>query len=127
MGRYRFDFSSATCQHVDMNISDLSPSQLRQAAAIKERMAKLQKELNSILGAPTVSATVSDGPKKKRTVSAATRAKMAAAQQKRWSAKQPATVVAQPQAKRKMSPAAKALMSAKMKASWAKRKAAKKK
>ena len=36
-----------------MNISDLSPSQLRQAATLKERIAKLQKELNSILGAPT--------------------------------------------------------------------------
>jgi len=90
-------------------------------------MAKLQKELNSILGAPTTSVTAPDGSKKKRTVSAATRAKMAAAQQKRWAAKQPATVVEKAKVKRKMSPAAKALMSAKMKAYWVKRKAAKKK
>jgi len=51
---------------------------------------------------------------------------MAAAQQKRWAAKQPTTAVPQLKGKRKMSPAAKALMSAKLKASWAKRKAAKK-
>ena len=81
---------------LSMNISELSPSQLRQAATLKERMAKLQKELDSILGTPTTSATAPDGPKQKRTVSAATRAKMAAAQQKRWAVKQPAKVVPKP-------------------------------
>jgi hypothetical protein len=110
-----------------MNLSDLSPSQLRQAATIKERIAKLQKELYSILGTTTASATAPDGPKQKRTVSAATRAKMAAAQQKRRAAQQPATVAPKSKAKGKMNPATKALLSAKLKAYWAKRRAAKKK
>ena len=107
-----------------MNISDLSPSQLRQAATLKERIAKLQKDLNSILGTTTASATAPDGSKQKRTVSAATRAKMAAAQQKRRAAQQPATVAQKSKAKGKMNPATKALLSAKLKAYWAKRRAA---
>jgi len=110
-----------------MNISELTASQLRQAATIKEQLERLQKELASILGTDTTSVTAPDGRKKKRTVSAATREKMAAAQQKRWAAKRPTKVVPQSKGKRKMSPAAKALVSARMKAYWAKRKAMKKK
>ena len=76
-----------------MNISDLSASQLSQAAGIKAQIEKLQTDLATILGttAPAVSPavpTVAAAPKK-RVVSAATRAKMAAAQQRRWVVKQP--------------------------------------
>jgi hypothetical protein len=52
---------------------------------------------------------------------------MAAAQQKRRAAQQPATVVPKSKAKGKMNPATKALLSAKLKAYWAKRRAANKK
>ena len=69
-----------------MNISDLSPSQLRQAATLKERIAKLQKELNSILGASTPVSAVAAAPKK-RTMSATARALISAAQKARWAAK----------------------------------------
>ena len=109
-----------------MNLSNLSANQLRQAAAIKGQIEKLQAELTGILGASAPAPTTPDGRSQKRTVSAETRAKMAAAQQRRWAAKQPTTVVAQPHGKGKMGPAAKALLSAKLKAYWAKRKAAKK-
>jgi hypothetical protein len=126
-----------------MNISELSPSQLRQAADLKERMAKLQKELDSILGTPTTSVTAPDGPKKKRMVSAATRAKMAAAQQKRWAVKGAKTAKAviapkpasktvpaatpAPKKKWKLSAAGLARIKAANKAYWAAKKAAKKK
>jgi hypothetical protein len=36
-----------------MNIYDLTTNQLKRAAAIKEQIDRLNKELRSILGAPT--------------------------------------------------------------------------
>ncbi len=112
-----------------MNISDLSANQLRQAAAIKEQIEKLQDELTRILGmvapsAPAVAPATAVAPAvpQKRAVSAATRAKIAAAQRQRWAVKQPATTAQQPKGKRKMSAATKALLSAKQKAYWAKKK-----
>jgi len=118
----------------DMNLSNLSANQLRQAAAIKEQIEQLQVELTGILGttaaAPTVPAAVSQEPKTKGKMSPAAKAMLSAKLKAYWAkrkaVKQPATVVAQPQAKGKMGPAAKALLSAKLKAYWAKRKAAKK-
>ena len=49
-----------------MNLSDLTIGQLKRAAAIKERIEALNKELRSILGA---SAKSGAAPKKKRTMS----------------------------------------------------------
>jgi hypothetical protein len=90
-----------------MNISDLSPNQLRHAATIKERIAKLQKELNSILGASTPVSAVAAAPKK-RTMSAAARALISAAQKARWAAKgaKTAKVVVTPKPASKTVPAA---------------------
>jgi len=70
-----------------MNIANLSAKLLRQAATIKDKIDGLQSELNRLLGnevgnGRTVAAT--DGRKKKRTMSAAARAKIAAAQRARW-------------------------------------------
>lgn len=64
----------------------LTPSQLRQAANLKEKIARLEKELNAILDAPAPSATTSTvkATKKKSKMSAAGRAKIAAAQKARW-------------------------------------------
>ena len=59
-------------------------------------------------------------------MSAAGKAKIAAAQRARWAKVKGKKAVAAP-AKRKMSAAAKAALSLKMKAAWAKRKAAQKK
>jgi hypothetical protein len=110
-----------------MKLSELSADQLRRAASIKDEIERLHGELTSILGTVTASATAPAGWRKKRRVSAATRAKMAAAQQKRWAVKRPTTVGAKPKAKRTMSAAAKKKLSDFHKARWAKIKAAKKK
>ena len=60
-----------------MNPLDLTINQLRRAAAIKERIEALKKELRSILGAPAKSGA---SPTKKRTMSASVKRKIAAAQ-----------------------------------------------
>jgi len=101
-----------------MSISSLSAQQLRQAADLKEQIEVLEQQLNSILGgevaaALTVGAPTASEPMKKgkRTFSAESRAKMAAAQKARWAANKGLKVEA-PQAsttpepkKKKASPA----------------------
>ena len=67
-----------------MNISDLSALQLRRAAAIKERIAKLQRKLARILGTAAPVDAAPDGRRKKRRFSAATRKKQSNAQKARW-------------------------------------------
>ncbi len=124
-----------------MNISELSASQLRQAAAIKEQMDKLQKELNGILGSASPVSAASAAPKK-RTMSAAARALISAAQKARWAAKgaktakvvvapKPASKAAAatapaPKKKWKLSAAGLARIKAANKAYWTAKKAAKK-
>jgi hypothetical protein len=111
-----------------MNLFDLTITQLKRAAAIKEQIEDLNKELHSIL---SVSAKSGAAPKKKRTMSASVKRKIAAAQKARWAKVQgvkPATPV-KPAAmakKKSMSPAARAKMSAKLKAYWAAKKGGKK-
>jgi len=123
------------------SISDISIDQLKRAIAIRERMEALQQEHDGIMGGsssgkrrgrPPKAASVAspdikvDGRKGKR--SAATRAKMKAAQQARWAAKKgaeatPAATQAlkSPRKKRRtMSPEARAKIAAAQKARWAK-------
>lgn len=64
------------------DLSSLTTQQLRRAADLKEKIAKLNKELASILGAPAPVAA--KAVKKKSKMSAAGRAKIAAAQKARW-------------------------------------------
>jgi hypothetical protein len=64
-----------------MNITDLTPQQLRRAAAIKEKLDSLNKELRRLLDSATTDGATS---KKKRMMSAAARRKIAAAQRARW-------------------------------------------
>jgi hypothetical protein len=112
-----------------MNLLDLTPSQLRQAAAIKEQMDDLGKDLRGLLGESPNSRRSST---KKRTMSAAVKRKIAAAQKARWASlrrSEPAFGSARPAivAKKKaMSPAAKSKVSAKLKAYWASKRAVKK-
>ena len=120
------------------SIANLSVQQLRQAADLKEKIVALEKELSQLLGssAKVVAApVVAKAPKKKGGMSAAGKAKVAAAQKARWAkvkAGQTAVaavkVAAAKPAKKKftMSAAAKAKISAAAKARWAKVKAAKK-
>lgn len=65
---------------MSIQLSSLTSTQLRRAADLKEKIARLEKKLASILGSTAPMAP----PAKKRTVSAATKKKMKAAQQARW-------------------------------------------
>jgi hypothetical protein len=123
-----------------MSLLNLSLQTLRKAADLKEKIVALEKELIQILGSTakdistaikqTVKAPTTKAPKKKG-MSAAGRAKIAAAQKLRWSKIKAAKSVAEAKpvkkARKKMSAAAKAKLSAMAKARWAKVKAAGKK
>ncbi len=64
-----------------MDFSQLTPSQLRQAAVVKERIVELESELESILGG-----TGTGNPGKVRwSQTAAGRAKLSKSARKRWS------------------------------------------
>src|SRR5262245_16028237 len=111
-----------------MDVYDLTTSQLKRAAAIKEQIDRLSKELRTILGAR---ANIRSSPKKNQSMSASTKKKIATAQRARWArlrrAKATRSVKPAAKAKKKrMAPAARAKLSAKLKAYWAKKKAAKK-
>jgi hypothetical protein len=112
------------------SITNLSSKQLRQAADLKEKIVALEKQLGQLLGS-TTNPVAAKAPKKKKGMSAAGRAKVAAAQKLRWSkikAAKPAVKSAKPTKKKfTMSAAAKANLSALAKARWAKIKATGKK
>jgi hypothetical protein len=77
-----------------MNISELSASNLRQAATLKERIEQLQMELNSILGTATIAPVANQKP---QGMSPAAKAKLSAKLKEVWAkrkaAKQAATTV----------------------------------
>lgn len=108
------------------SIANLSAQQLRRAADIQEKIAALQDELSRYLGGSTEAR--GPGRPRKSGMSAAGRARIAAAQRARWAkvrASKPASRA--PQAKRTMSAAARAKIAAAARARWAKAKAAGKK
>lgn len=111
------------------SINSLSAHQLRQAANLKEQIDALEKELSQLLGS-TAKPVTAKAPKKKGGMSAAGKAKVAAAQKARWAkikAAKPLVMAAKPAAKKfTMSAASKAKISAAAKARWAKIKAGKK-
>jgi hypothetical protein len=65
------------------SILNLSVRQLKQAVAIKERIAGLEKGLGRVLRGGTT-APAGRRPRKKRTMGPAARARIAAAQRARW-------------------------------------------
>jgi hypothetical protein len=110
---------------------NLSSKQLRQAADLKEKIDGLETELATILGgngSGMSSPFKASKAAKKKGMSAAGRARIAAAQKARWAkvkAVNPAKAGVKAPAKRKvMSAAAKAKISAAAKKRWAKAKAA---
>ena len=106
-----------------MNITSLSPKQLRKAADIQEKIQSLQEELGQLLGGETPSsAQTTEEPKKKRKMSAAGRAAIRAAQQARWAKIKGTAPSVKPakKAKKHFSAAARAALSAAIKARWAK-------
>jgi hypothetical protein len=107
------------------NLLSLTTKQLRHAVSLKKQIETLSNRLASILGAP---ASKPAKARRKRGMSAAGRAAVAAAQKARWAKIKSAKPAAKTPAKRrKMSAAAKAKISAAAKARWAKAKAAGKK
>jgi hypothetical protein len=112
-----------------MDIYDLTINQLKRAAAIKEHVESLNKELRGILGGSTKSGAA---PKKKGTMSATVKKKIAAAQRARWASLRranPATRSGNPAPKSKkkaFSSATRAKLSAKLKAYWKAKRAGKK-
>jgi ribosomal protein L15 len=61
---------------------NISATQLRRAANIQDKIESLQSELNQLLGNGSVAAPKPE--RKRRKMSAAARAKIAAAQRARW-------------------------------------------
>jgi hypothetical protein len=104
-------------------ITGLSPKALRKAADLQEKLLLLQEELGQLLGGGvSAPAQPTETPKKKWKFSAASRAKMRAAQKARWAKIKGTTSSATPEQKpkRKMSAAGRAAISAAAKARWAK-------
>lgn len=113
-----------------MDILNLTPSQLKQAADIKEQIAALENELQAIVrGGGGGSSRISNGaPAPYRTrrnrMSAAGRARIIAAQKARWAKFKKAKPASRAGGKtRTLSAAAKAKIAAAARARWAKAKA----
>ena len=67
-----------------MNLIDLTPKQLRNAANVQEKIQSLQHELNQILGQEAPTLLAGTARKSKRRMSAAGRRAIAAAARARW-------------------------------------------
>ena len=111
-------------------LTQLSAAQLRKAANIQEKIQSLQKQLGQLLGGEVSTPAQTTEAPKKRKFSAATRAKMKAAQKARWAKiKGEAKPVSKPEKakapkkKRKMTPAWKAALARAREARRAKAKA----
>jgi len=102
---------------------NLSSRELRKAANIQDKIATLQSELGKILGTATPTEVV---PAKKRKMSAAGRARIAAAARARWAKVNGAKKSVKPvkKARRKMSAAGRAKIAAAAKLRWKNAKAA---
>ena len=107
-----------------MDIANLPSKQLRKLASLKDRIASLEAKISRLFGGSTT--PKSSTPKKKHKISAAGRARIAAAARARWAKAKGKKVAVKP-VKRKMSAAARAKLAAFAKARWAKIKAAGKK
>jgi len=109
------------------SLATVTAVQLRQAIAIKEQIEALETELAAIFGAGPATVTPEAAPTGKRTMSAAGRARVAAAQRARWARQKGAApqAVEAPKHKRQISPEGRQRMVAGAKARWAKNQARK--
>jgi hypothetical protein len=113
-----------------MDLTSLTPTQLRRAADLQERIEALKTQLAEILGAekaPQPAPPAATGSGKKRRMSPQGRARIAAAARERWAKyhSQSPSPAAAPKKKRKLSPAGRAAIIAATKARWAREKAGK--
>jgi hypothetical protein len=95
-----------------------SAAQLKRALSIQEKIEQLNDELAEILGSPSASNGTPKG-RKRGGISAAGRARIAAAQRARW-----AKIKGGRKPRRRMSPAARARLAASARARWKAAKAA---
>lgn len=65
-------------------LNNLSVQQLKRAIAIKERIARLERELTGLLGGPASAPKAAEPMKRRHRMSAAGRAAIAAAAKARW-------------------------------------------
>jgi len=101
---------------------NITPTQLRRAADLQEKIQELQAELNQVLdGEVPTPAQATEARKKKYKFSAASRARMRAAQKARW-AKVKAGKAQEP--KKKFTAAGRARLAALARARWAEAKKA---
>jgi len=103
------------------SITNLTPQQLRRAANIQEKVLSLQKELSRLLG--TAESSGAPASPKKRKMSAAGRAAIAAAARARWAKIKGTGTAAPAKPKRKISEAGRAKLAALARARWKKSKA----
>ena len=85
-----------------MSLINLTPAQLRQAADLKEQIASLNKELTAIFGGSVTPLPIKAAvpvAKKKGGMSAAGKARIAAAQKLRWAKVHAAKAQVKPAAK----------------------------
>ena len=102
------------------NLTDLTTSQLHRIISIREQIEKMQSQIASIAGDGGISSPPAAKVKKKRRMSAAGRARIAAGARARWAKVKAAKAGAAPKKRRKMSAAAKAKIAAAARARWAK-------
>jgi hypothetical protein len=110
------------------NLNSLSLHQLQRAVSIKEQIESLESELEALFGGRDSGSGVKALLKKKTrgyTISAAGRARIAAAQRARWAKVKGRKAPAAKKGKRRMSAAGRAAISRAAKARWAKYNAAK--
>ena len=112
------------------NLANLTTSQLKSIIAIKEQIEALQGQIDSIAdGGGEIPIPFTDGTPKKRRMSRAGRAAIAAGQRARWAkVKETKSSDAKPakKGKHRMSAAGRAAIRAAVNARWAKARAARK-
>jgi len=102
-------------------LENVSVEQLRRIISLKEQIEDLSNQLAGILGNGAAGPEVAQG---KRKMSAAARARIAAAQKARWAKVKAASGTAAPKKRRKTNAAWRAKLAAAARARWAKAKAA---
>ena len=105
-------------------LANVSVKQLKEIISIKEQIEDLNVQLAAIVGNGVAEEAVTQG---RRKMSAAGRARIAAAQKARWANVKAAGAEAAPKKRRKMNAAWRAKIAAAARARWAKAKAAGKK
>jgi len=109
-------------------LENLSSKQLNRAAQLKEKIETLESELQALLGGSAPATSTAGQRSGTRTISAAGKARIAAAQRARWAKARgsngTASTSSAPKGRRRMSPAARAKLAKAARARWAKAKAA---